>query len=231
MDDFYLGIDPGKSGGAVIISKSGAIHRTASFSKLKSDWPKGLIDILDEFSEKKLTIGIELVHSMPRQGLSSTFEFGRVFGFCLGILTSRGFDYQLLSPSVWQKLAWDRGPDDLWVAKYRDDPKGRSKVSAFLYWSKKPFAGPKGGIDDGLIDAALIARALKILSMTRDDVVVEEERLDKIYAMKQDKVKAKALVKKKREVREKMKKIKIEGKIKDPINIDNDEVDDGEEEG
>ena len=46
---------------------------------------------------------IEQVHSMPKQGVASSFKFGRHYGFLLGVLTALGIPYQTVTPQKWQK--------------------------------------------------------------------------------------------------------------------------------
>ena len=45
---------------------------------------------------------LEKVHSMPRQGVASTFKFGTSYGFCLGLLTSLLVPFEEVTPSKWQ---------------------------------------------------------------------------------------------------------------------------------
>lgn len=48
-------------------------------------------------------IYVENVHSMPKQGVSSTFKFGMGFGIVLGVLTARAFPHTRIEPSVWKR--------------------------------------------------------------------------------------------------------------------------------
>ncbi len=45
---------------------------------------------------------IEQVHSMPKQGVSSTFKFGESFGFLRGILTASSIRHDSVTPAKWQ---------------------------------------------------------------------------------------------------------------------------------
>ena len=46
---------------------------------------------------------IESVHSMPKQGVSSTFTFGRNYGFLRGCLCALEIPYHEVTPQKWQK--------------------------------------------------------------------------------------------------------------------------------
>jgi crossover junction endodeoxyribonuclease RuvC len=46
---------------------------------------------------------IELVSSMPKQGVASTFKFGRAFGTVLGVLAATGTPYHFVGPGRWKK--------------------------------------------------------------------------------------------------------------------------------
>lgn len=94
----YLGIDPGASGAIAAIWGD----EPPMFCKLKetehdaSNW-------LRQFPLDDCVTTIELVHAMPKQGVTSTFKFGRSYGFLLGLLTAHRIPYQFVRPLVWQK--------------------------------------------------------------------------------------------------------------------------------
>jgi crossover junction endodeoxyribonuclease RuvC len=46
---------------------------------------------------------IEKVHSMPKQGVASSFKFGQSYGFLRGCLVASGIPFEEVSPQVWQK--------------------------------------------------------------------------------------------------------------------------------
>ena len=93
----YIGIDPGKNGGIALIDDK-MMGRTYPFS--------------DEFLVKELhdcsknvpcKCVLEHVHAMPKQGVSSTFNFGMNFGFIQGVLKAYGIPYELVTPQKWKK--------------------------------------------------------------------------------------------------------------------------------
>src|ERR1035437_2197840 len=46
---------------------------------------------------------IENVHSMPKQGVSSTFKFGMAFGAVQGIIGALAIPHHFVTPQVWKK--------------------------------------------------------------------------------------------------------------------------------
>jgi hypothetical protein len=52
---------------------------------------------------------VELVHSMPKQGVTSSFSFGSSFGaLCQGI-ASAGLEFTLIPPATWKAIYGLRG--------------------------------------------------------------------------------------------------------------------------
>lgn len=97
----YIGIDPGKNGGIAIIKTFGnKIEQVGA--KCYSD--EDLLDILKD-AEKYIqkVCYLEYVHAMPKQGVSSTFNFGMNFGFIQGVLRAYDIPYELVTPQKWKK--------------------------------------------------------------------------------------------------------------------------------
>ncbi len=94
-----LGIDPGWSGGAALLGDDGALVDCVSFSgKTESD----IIDEIYMMGGLDRIVYIERVHSMPKQGVSSSFKFGWIYGLLRGLVigSSRVID---VTPQAWQK--------------------------------------------------------------------------------------------------------------------------------
>lgn len=95
-----LGIDPGLHGGYALIDDVRAIAEPfplaggeVDLSELAVDWRALAPDIAV----------LELVGAMPKQGLSSTFSFGRRVGELRGVLAALGIGYYQVRPQAWQK--------------------------------------------------------------------------------------------------------------------------------
>lgn len=105
-----IGIDPGKSGGIVIID--GASHEVRKgllMPKLpggkRVDWTT-VIDLLRRYADHPdVYVVLEKAQSMPKQGIASAFNYGTHFGILQGILKALLIPYELKTPKQWQKLA------------------------------------------------------------------------------------------------------------------------------
>ena len=90
----YIGIDPGKKGGVAIISDK----KTEAYAY--SD--EVLIELMKSIKDKEVVVCLEYVHSMPKQGVVSTFSFGKSAGFIEGVLQAFSIPYQLIRPQRWK---------------------------------------------------------------------------------------------------------------------------------
>lgn len=95
-----IGIDPGASG-AIALIHSGIIH-TVRMTETEADvaeflcgWHAPLDGTIFAFLER--------VHSMPKQGVSSSFKFGASYGFLKGLLTGLKIPFEEVTPQRWQK--------------------------------------------------------------------------------------------------------------------------------
>lgn len=92
----YIGIDPGKNGGIAVIKSDKT--RAHVYSE------EYLLLVLGYYAEdKQVVCYLEHVHAMPKQGVSSTFNFGMNFGFIQGVLKAYGIPYELVTPQKWKK--------------------------------------------------------------------------------------------------------------------------------
>jgi crossover junction endodeoxyribonuclease RuvC len=94
----FLGIDPGKSGGLVVIS--GKTVRTYVMPETESD----IWRLVDELPRISFAL-IEKVHAMPKQGVSSSFTFGAGYGGLRMALIARRITLIEVVCSSWQKAA------------------------------------------------------------------------------------------------------------------------------
>jgi len=95
-----LGIDPGQNGAVAVIldNMSAVVFRMPSTER----------DIFDLFCRIKeeyapIMCYIEDVHAMPRQGVASTFKFGKNYGFLRGVLTALEIPFDGIRPVAWQR--------------------------------------------------------------------------------------------------------------------------------
>lgn len=95
----WIGIDPGASGAIAVVFGSGNVCwiKNDSTEHELANWIRELA------LSHELVAVIEQVNAMPKQGVSSTFKFGKSFGFLIGILTALQVPYESYRPQVWQK--------------------------------------------------------------------------------------------------------------------------------
>lgn len=149
-----LGIDPGLGGGLALLED---IERSVVLLDL-ADMPivergKGrdvdgreLATLCREW--KPGLVVLEAVHAMPKQGVSSTFSFGRGVGIVVGVLSSLGIPFLEVGPQTWQKSVLKGIPGE-----------GKRRVLSWA-WSIFPDAALKTGrgrIIDGRADALALA--------------------------------------------------------------------------
>ena len=102
----YIGIDPGKSGGICVYDT--ATH-TIDFRKMP-DTIHGIVDrlrsikeVCSEIDSGEIKVVLEKVHSMPGQGVASTFTFGQGYGQLQGVIAALGLQCIEVIPNKWMK--------------------------------------------------------------------------------------------------------------------------------
>lgn len=106
----YIGIDPGASGGIAFIPDNNPAKAWAI------KMPETLADLWDELNPNVGRNGdemfggfthvhccLEKVHSMPGQGVASSFKFGQGFGHLEMALTAAKIPFTYVTPQKWQK--------------------------------------------------------------------------------------------------------------------------------
>lgn len=96
----FCGIDPGKKGAMAIMGYSNTTGERYMMKIIPFD-PQEYIKALKQFNGA--TVCIEQVHSISKQGIASSFTFGVMYGWLLGMLDTIGVSYQVVSPQKWKK--------------------------------------------------------------------------------------------------------------------------------
>lgn len=121
----YIGIDPGLSG-AVGVMDLGAGNTDPKLSVF--DTPTALVEgettkrkyltsamalLLKPYADRSDVLAVlENVHSMPKQGVASSFCFGEGKGMWEGILAAYNISTELVSPQRWKKeIMADQGKE------------------------------------------------------------------------------------------------------------------------
>lgn len=119
----HVGIDPGITGAIGVLNHPDYDYTAAVFrmpTQRKPDGKKGKIvsgdglrllllqassDLMHAAPPFRLIVFLEDNHAMPKQGLSSTFSFGKTSGIIEGVLMAMGVRYYTVSPQHWKKRA------------------------------------------------------------------------------------------------------------------------------
>jgi len=116
MNYIHMGIDPGVSGAVTVIGKRTLITGATNFEgtdhiyesepfvvayPLKGETLLDQWDFIDSWADCRATL--EVVHSMPKQGVASTFKFGKSYGNLEAFLVASRIPFERVTPSVWQK--------------------------------------------------------------------------------------------------------------------------------
>jgi hypothetical protein len=94
-----LGLDPGWSGGVALLDDFGSIAEYHGFSTMTES---EIIEVMNRMVAHASVCYIEKVHSMPRQGVASSFKFGMIYGLLRGLIVGRVRMIEI-TPQAWQK--------------------------------------------------------------------------------------------------------------------------------
>lgn len=157
-----MGVDPGKTGAIAFVLRDTATGSTKFLHAIPMPVVKtnkrteidhvALARDLDDYLGELGSIHgyvhrcvIERVGAMPKQGVSSSFDFGRSFGTVIGLVAAHMIPVTFVVPGVWKKAHG-------LIGKGKD----ASRVRASELWpaSSGNWSRVK---DDGVAEAALIA--------------------------------------------------------------------------
>lgn len=147
MKKAYLGIDPGKTGAACLLTLS-------EISFFDYSDPGKVASAIQRWSKEfDIICCIEKVHAMPKQGVSSTFKFGVNYGIWIGTLASFKINYREVTPQKWQLIITHR-------VKGQSAKERSLAFAKYLYpkWGEKYLTRKK---DHDRADAILIATYAK----------------------------------------------------------------------
>jgi len=138
-----LGVDPGVSGAYALLVDDGisppivddlpVVHNQIN----ASEWRRTIKSLIPDIAI------VELVHSMPKQGVASTFRFGMARGIVRGVLLGAGVPIIDVTPNTWKKffrlnneaeksraLACQRFPDLPGLARKKDHNRAEALLIA-----------------------------------------------------------------------------------------------------
>lgn len=153
-----LGVDPGISGGLALLSDTGELKWAEVMPVLRNTVPT-----VDSLAFRNLLFGltlgsvfayVERAQAMPRQGVSSAFNYGVIFGSILTAIADLGIGYEFVSPAKWKR--------DLGLKSDKRDSIDRVRQLYPTFHVKRS--------EDGIAEAILIARFGLSLQATRREL-------------------------------------------------------------
>jgi crossover junction endodeoxyribonuclease RuvC len=165
MRTTIVGIDPGLDGAVAIqwpnrtitVTDTPTMEVAKAGGKKKTEYlPREMANILQSLDQNSTAVYIESVHSMPKQGVASTFTFGKGYGIWIGIIAAYGLRVTFVTPQAWKKMIME-GIHDKDAARLRAQQ---------LYPAMMPMLKRKK--DCGRADAMLIMHyGVRELGITR----------------------------------------------------------------
>jgi len=145
------GIDPGITG--AVASWDGKDLAALKVPSVKAkgrgntiDWTQ-LASSMSLYFEFVEHFYIEEVSAMPGQGVSSMFKFGYVAGGLRGLVAAMHIPVTMVRANVWKPS----------MAVTKDKKQTAARAAELFPKDAHLFYGPRGGVEDGLAEAALIA--------------------------------------------------------------------------
>jgi len=146
----YIGFDPGANGAMAILYDDNSFS-IEDFDKAGIDGYVASLRVVKEMGEP-IYAGIEWAAAMPKQGVTSMFNFGQRFGEIQGILAGLEIGFTMMRPRKWQSVCG---------IKPKTGKAGIEKAMKKIY-PKADFRGPKGGLKDGRCDAMGVATYIRM---------------------------------------------------------------------
>ena len=146
-----IGIDPGLSGAIVIMDGDTPvawyrmpIMKTGSANRVNASALAAIIRP-SIYGDQEVRAYVELVGSMPGQGVASMFSFGHSAGVIQGVLGAFEIPVVMVTPQSWKKRAGLVGKDK--------DASRTLAIQMWPYWRELD----KKGVGQAYADAAFIA--------------------------------------------------------------------------
>lgn len=172
MTKVYIGIDPGKAGGIMILNRKSGTSVEGNVMPLigKEYDVRKIFEILSGAAtedSKACFCAIEDVHAIYGSSAGSTFEFGYGVGLLEGIVVALGIPYAKIQPKKWQKEMFEGIPNQQKKSSTGKTMVNDTKKMAEMAASRLfPDIDLKASsrckkVHDGMVDALLIAEYAK----------------------------------------------------------------------
>ena len=147
----WIGIDPGQKGGVACVDSSGVLRWAMEMPSVSGEVDAFALSsvIHHESIIQPIKVVIEQVHSMPGQGVSTTFKFGKNFGIAIGVVCAHNIALHRITPQKWKK-----------EFNLINKDKDASRHKATEYWPEMS-ENWRYKYQNGVSDAALIAEAAR----------------------------------------------------------------------
>jgi crossover junction endodeoxyribonuclease RuvC len=159
----YIGIDPGLFGSVGVITDYSAAVFDTPTTKIKKGkttknqyLPSEMASILLRFKGDDVHVVIEAIHAMPKQGVTSSFNFGVGYGLWLGILAAYEIPHTKVTPQAWKKEI---------MKGCTDKDASRIRAAELFPGLSSQFAKKK---DDGRAESMLMAQYCRNLFNKKD---------------------------------------------------------------
>jgi len=133
-----LGIDPGATGAIAHFHDSQYGYDVYDMPPNPAD----LAELIGRFGDVEMAY-LEKAQAMPKQGVTSMFNYGVGYGTIIGVLAARSIPYTLVTPAVWKRALGLTGK-----------PKDASRALARSWFPHAPLSRAK---DHGRAEAMLLA--------------------------------------------------------------------------
>jgi len=150
----FIGIDPGMNGGLVAICQ-GSLDVVSMPKTERDTW-----DWFRYFDNTCFAL-IEKVHSMPKQGVASSFKFGMNYGYLRACLVAAQIPFEEVTPQVWQKglsIPSRKKTESKSQFKNKLLQKAQQLFPAFPLWEEPRSKGRQLAVCDALLIAEYCRR-------------------------------------------------------------------------
>lgn len=144
----YLGIDPGFSGAWGLIDHHGNYRACGDMHHTDKYILTQLVheEIINALHGDDFHVVVETVHSMPKQGVASSFKFGVAYGCSIALAERLNSVWHMVTPQIWKK------------SLKLDSDKQKSLDLARQLWPNAPLKRKK---DNGRAEALLMGYWLR----------------------------------------------------------------------
>lgn len=148
VDYVFVGVDPGQYGGLAVIDSERHVLLSADMPTLADARQVDAVAIsglLQGAIDSDAYCMLEQAQAMPKQGVTSVFNYGVGYGKILAVLEWCRIPFELVRPAKWKK-SFSLGRD-----------KKDSVVLAQRLFPEVEFCTPRGRMRDGMAEALLLA--------------------------------------------------------------------------